>query len=144
MEIYPRILDRLIKVYESNGNLSSNIRSISKFTNRIEIHPRILDRLISLRIEWKSILEYWNLDSRRCLQPRPILSSLCLVWRTRRRRNDRRVNRSTHCAESRRSRVYTCPWRAHRRMRGRVCVNWSHAKPSVHHVRTYVRMYART
>ena len=59
MEIYPRILDRLIKVYESNGNLSSNIRSINKFTNRIEIHPRILDRLINLRIEGKSILEYW-------------------------------------------------------------------------------------
>lgn len=32
-------------------------------------------------------------------------------------------------------------WCAHTRMRGRVCVNWSHAKPSVHHVRTYARTY---
>ena len=40
-------------------------------------------------------------------------------------RNDRRINRSTHCA-ARRSRVYTC-----RRARGGVvCVNWSHARPT--------------
>ena len=58
MEIHFRILDRLIKVYESNGNPSSNTGSTNKPTNRnpssntgstnkptnrMEIHSRILE-----------------------------------------------------------------------------------------------------